>query len=581
MRIKTLSLFVVLLWFGNTLAWSDASHTKAKKLGSADFSLMCPSGAKWSPKDGGVCRGCANGEKPKWGKCKKIIPEKKSKASYSHKRWAVSPVCRIGTFKKKGTRECWRCPKGYKRNKGAKVTATDACKKRAKTIKVAPAIVSKMPLEEILKPENISDNMRSMGCQSYGENAIFSSKQRGSCWQCPKTHPVRTYHSITSDEACATKACGGLGQRQCYKKERKKACDEGLKFNPFKGQCVAKKNLACKPVLKAVKGVRNTIIEAEKLGDSLTSKSDDIPGMAAIRAITGEVEEKLQETIKSAVDSMAMDDVLKNMNMTFNAPEKIEVVRHVVLNMNKNIDKLNDNLMNADIACDMNNKKMSNVFLGLIEDALKNITPPKAYMVGTNNSTFSLTDGDNRPTWFHQFMDGAGFSLSSGFVFNSKPKLVVSFSFYARFNRDGTTDIGLNFSPGINNPTKTKDLAIGAAPTFLSLLLPKPEKEKACDPVFTWVEAHNLIGVKRNCQGYRAITFRLDTRKFEIDNESQAPQGLSAAMSDLSTPADLAAILTGSKLDGNMNVSRAERAKTFVVGARLGMRMLGKGGVSE
>jgi hypothetical protein len=105
--------------------------------------------------------------------------------------------CPPGTFKEKS--KCYRCPDGYKRNKGQNIDGVKACRKECHEL--------------------------------FGENT-FEHGKTGECWSCPENYKRKGINPIESDRACfMDKACKtvwkgsheDIGLRTCY------ACPDGMK----------------------------------------------------------------------------------------------------------------------------------------------------------------------------------------------------------------------------------------------------------------------------------------------------------------------------------------------------------------
>lgn len=583
MSIQRLLFFVSILLsiLFTAPVYAAGDHSRAKKLGKPDLSLLCPPGSKWSSKDGGTCRGCRGGKTPKLGKCPRTVPGSTNLAGYSHRRGKLSLVCRVGTFRKPKSRECWACPKHYVRNPLVKFNRPGICVKPPSIALDNPSVVARVPLKTALNPKKIVTGLQTMGCNRFGKSAVLSPIDGGSCWKCPTSHPTRTLNVVNSAKACITNKCGGKGQRACYLWEGR-ACKKGLAHNPFKNKCVAKKNIACKPLVSALRASRNAVIKANQTANGLKGAVlEKIPGMKFLLGQADNMSSVLEKQVTGLMAKVPTEPLLKDIDKIFENPEKARAISAIMAALDRNEGRILDLILNPDIACDPASTILQDLMTKIIEEAALGqdradasshngrLTLAGLGFVSAANATTPAPPELTRELFYKAF-HGSGFALTGTVAINVKAgpvkvPVVFGLSLAVQIFRDQKVRAALDFVSGINNPGKAKIGEFGSATSFGVFLAPA---HKPCPPVSGWIEGFNAVGFGMNCAGLSTVTARLGTAKIQkMMAEFFTPDGLKG----LAREKDL--------LRGGFKVtSGAAKAWTpnLVIGGRGGIRLIGQ-----
>ena len=562
--------------------YAAGDHSRAKKLGKPDLSLLCPPGSKWSSRDGGICRGCPGGKTPKLGKCPRTVPGSTNLAVYSHKRGKLSPVCRVGTFRKPKTRECWTCPKRYVRNPLVKFNKPGICVNPPSIALDNPSTVARVPLKAVLNPKKVVAGLQTMGCNRFGKSAVLSPIDGGSCWKCPASHPTRTLNVVNSKKACITSKCGGMGQRACYLWEGR-ACKKGLAHNPFKNRCVAKKNIACKPLVGAFKASRTAVTKANQTAKGLKGAVlEKIPGMKFLLAQADNMSSVLERQVTGLMSKVPTEPLLKDIDKIFETPEKAKAISAIMAALDQNEGRILDLILNPDIACDPASTRLQNLMTKIIEEAVlgqdRADAPSREGRLPFAGLGFISPANATTPTMprmtrelFYKAFHGSGFALTGTVAINVKAgpvkvPVVFGLSLAVQIFRDQKVRAALDFVSGINNPGKAEVGEFGSTTSFGVLLTPA---HQPCPPVSGWIEGFNAVGLGLNCAGLSTVTVRLGTAKIQ--------EKVPAAFF---TPDDLKGLVQKKGLlHGGFNVKPgAAKAWTpnLIVGGRGGIRLIGQ-----
>lgn len=253
-------------------------YGKAKKIGKAHapscdggfFSAngkcwKCPGGYKhvvWRP--AGDAKSCKKAGKTKTRKGKYV-----GKASLSPTKGVY---CKKGRYSVASNR-CYTCPKGWKNRSWKKGSDGKFCYRKSRD-KYTKAVRQK------------GDIMCDKG--------MFALADGGNCWQCPKSHPIRTAWGMTSKKACRTENCGGGNEPICSILKGDKLCKRGLTPNYAIGECVdlGVKEAACKASIATLRG-----------------------GVKAMGAVLGTFKEVVKKTDSAHVDFDALfQTLIKNID---------------------------------------------------------------------------------------------------------------------------------------------------------------------------------------------------------------------------------------------------------------------------
>ncbi|MEM6488054.1 MAG: hypothetical protein AAF677_07260 [Pseudomonadota bacterium] len=338
-------------WAGTASAAGD--YARAEKVGKPDLSLLCPKDSRWSPLGGGTCFSCPRGGLMVGGRCNRMLPGKKTVARLAYTRTKPSQwLCRPGTFKLKGTRDCYRCPRGHLHNPLLSPRQRGVCFTLPKASDYAATALPAPNIADLAKPSTWAVGVLTSGCTGYGPGAILSPADGGSCWQCPAGHPVRTRQLIKSPRACASRVCGGEGERPCYWRERRPACDDGLSRDFFENECRQRAKLSCRPLLGAVAKMREASIAAKRAGKTLSQGAlDKIPGLKPVMSFVRRTIEDAQAQVGKVADALPMDRALADLDRLFPTPQAVADAERIMTGMADSQEALVAAILDADRVC--------------------------------------------------------------------------------------------------------------------------------------------------------------------------------------------------------------------------------------
>ncbi|MGZ0189625.1 MAG: hypothetical protein ACKVH0_16750 [Alphaproteobacteria bacterium] len=486
-------LTLLLLVFAPVTGWAAENHASAKRLGDVDVSLLCPAGSAWYPIKGGACLACSDSKKPKAGVCPGWQSARWSAANYVRMRKKLSPVCGIGTFNRKGTRECWSCPKGYIRDpnllKKFERKPQSICVSPAHPIVRKPTIAAQISLKDLLDPERLKKEVRDLGCKSYGGKATFSSFGGGTCWACPVSHPKRTLNPIFTKAACGSASCGGLDQRPCTIFERLLPCDKGTSYNPFKQQCVAKKNLVCKPIISALRSVRNGVRKANELGQSLQAGANEkIPGVKVLLALMDGVTGKLDDAASGLISKLPIDVIQADIDALFRTPDDAKDMQAVFAALAENGDKIEAKMLDPDVMCD-NPNAVARLIVDIINGAKRaDAGGPKfgnvmREIIGVRHAhAASDASGPRISAAFLRNRSVAFTTSASLFLKKGNIKVPVGFGLEYLIQIDGAGAISVvaNFVGGLDFPSKATLSEVGEELVLSALGQGETQAAKLC-----------------------------------------------------------------------------------------------------
>jgi len=506
----------LLLLLGSVGAGAASNHAPATRLGDVDVSLFCPAGSSWSPFDGGVCLGCPDNKKPKVGLCPGMREARTARAVYSHERKRWSPICRIGTFKRRGTRECWTCPKGFVRMPGVKFNRQGICFSPPHPIATKPKVVERIALKDVLNPRRLGDQARDLGCKGYDRDAVFSPVAGGTCWVCPESHPKRTLNPVFSARACGTAACGGLGERPCNVLAGEgRPCTKGLRHNPFTQQCVAKKPLACKPMIAAVQAVTRAIDRANEVGDGLRGKAmDSVPGMRTLMALVDKSVQTLEGEMAGLVSKLPIDRITSDIDLMLKSPEELRAMQAVLQAVIDSRDVIWRMMLEPDIACD-DPQAIGDLVIRRLNETWRAEAGGKHFahamdklgLVSPAHAARSERQLQIRP------LRGKAFSMTAAaslFLKQGGLKLPVGFAieYFFSFNAAGTPHIAVNLIAGLDFPSGSDWEESGATAFFVSFAPDVPQR-CAPPPIAMQLELGSLVGISGNWCGLTAVNVNL------------------------------------------------------------------------
>lgn len=441
MKRLILALGAVLLLSGAAQA---APFAKGIEKGPVDNSLFCPAGSGWYPVDGGVCLSCPNGKKPVAGACPGLV-KKTKKARKSYVRKFQVTLCKPGHFRQKGTKQCWTCGKGYVRIPGKKFTSKGHMCISLKPQFQKPRIVERVKLKELLDPKRLKQEFADRGCKGYGRNAFFALKGAGTCMTCPASHPKRTKWPASTDRACATKTCGGNGERMCDVLAGEGApCGQDLQINLVTGLCEAKRNIACKPVVNTIKGMRTTAAKVQEAAD----KAGKIPGLDFLMKIADGITGKVDEMAISMVSKLPQAKIKADIDRIFGDPAAVREMAAVAEAIAARKDRLTRLLLDADTVC-VNTAVLEREMMEILRGARRADAPTSgeilAELLGVGRAEAAVP-----PFW-----RGKSIAVSGGVLVN-RSKL-PNMPFHMNFALEGVWEVNdagtgvsfsLNFIPG-------------------------------------------------------------------------------------------------------------------------------------
>lgn len=514
MRYRLLGLACALMMvLAAGAATASSTHAPARKLGDVDISLFCAPGSAWYPVKGGACLTCGGNKKPTAGVCPGMQGARKAKAVYSHRR--RGPICRPGTFRKPKTRECWTCPSGFVRVPGVKFNRNGICFSPPHPVVRPARVVSKISLHDLLDPDRLSAEVKDLGCKGYGADAVFSPAGGGTCWRCPASHPQRTLYPIGSDRACGTASCGGNGERPCnFLAGEGAPCDKGLHHDLFKGQCVPKKNIACKPLVAAVRGASTAIDKANALGERLVGDAKKkIPGLGVLMKLVDGPVEKMQEQMAGMVGKLPLDKVLGQMDGMFRTPEEARQFRDLIVALDESAGEIKALMMDPDVLCgdgsqltELIARRINESYRGELDrsiwDALQGFSPVGQARAATSVRVYAPA------------LRGRSIAVSSGFqVFLKKGGVQLPVGFALEYvmgiANDGEVQVSANIVVGIDNPWKSAVGEFGSTGMFFSYL---PRTNPSCSvkvPTAVQVEMLNIAGVSANKCGLVSVSAKI------------------------------------------------------------------------
>ena len=314
--------------------------------GPVDNSLFCPPGSGWYPIQEGVCLSCPNGKKPKAGICPGLVTKTKF-GKFSYNRKFMAGICKPGTYRRPKTKECWTCGKGYVRIPGKKFNA-----KAHMCVSIKPQIqkakvVEKVNLEQLLDPKRLKREFADRGCKGYGRSAFYSLKGGGTCMVCPSSHPKRTKWPASSNKACATKTCGGNGERICDILAGEGApCARDHQINLVSGLCEPKRNIACKPFVGALKGMYTGIQKAKDATGNVK-----IPGMDVLKAFMSKITDKVDGMAMGMLAKLPTGKIRADIKRIFGDQKNVRAMAAVAEEVSARRGKLTRMILDAETSC--------------------------------------------------------------------------------------------------------------------------------------------------------------------------------------------------------------------------------------
>jgi len=335
-------------------AEADDVFAPAKKLGPPDLSLLCPTGSTAVPsvkKPGTMnCLTCPGGKTPTAKLlCPAIKKVRRSKPERAGTMGRFALTCNIakGEFRNPGTRQCWKCPRGYFRDPLQKFRTNNRnlCMTAPIPVVQKPTVVESFTIKDI--PKRFAEGARDLGCRGYGGGAFFKATA-GACYSCPASHPKRRIGITKVSETCATAACGGKGERICNMLAGEGApCKSGFQMNLIKGTCVPRKNVACKPIVGAVKAMRTGVDKAREA----TDKVPEIPGMDVIKAFVGNITGKIDEVAMGMLSKLPRAKIEADIDRIFGDPEAVRAMAAVAEEISDRRARLVDLILDVDTSC--------------------------------------------------------------------------------------------------------------------------------------------------------------------------------------------------------------------------------------